>query len=422
MRWPVTPQLHRPLASASKHGLQTVLDGIRKTATPGTLSDPDVVLYATWISVWGRWFVWAVGLFLTLYRPHFWYPQAVEYLAIPVVLCLVNGLLHWRLVTDRSVSWRWLLALSATDVLLTTFGVVVGGGFPSFIFLAYYPALAILAVVFSAIWLNLAWTTTVAAVYVVVCLQAGEGLDFDSGQEKVLVARLAVMYVMVLGLGFITRFERRRWKVAVSRERQLRRERIELSQTIHDTIAQTAYMIGLGIHRARELAGDSNTELVAALDATATLSRSAMWEMRGPIDAAHILEGRALGHALWSHCATFEKITGVPASISQRGNEPSLATQTRSRLFAIAHNALTNAFLHARPGKVEVGLDFEPHQIRLSVSDDGVGLPADYSERGRGFTGMRADAATLGGSLIVDGGDEDGGLTITCVIPRTAEF
>ena len=415
-------RLRRRLVTARMDGLKTGLGTIRKTATPGTLSDPDVVLYATWISVWGRWFVWAVGLFLVLYRPHFWYPDAVEYLAIPVVLCLVNGLRHWRLLAHRPVSWRWLLVLGAMDISLTTFGVVVGGGFPSFIFLAYYPALAILAVVFSSFWLILAWTTTVSVVYVVVCLQAGDGLDIDTGKEKVLIARLAAMYVLVLGLGFITRFERRRWQAAVSRERQLRRERIELSQTFHDTIAQTAYMIGLGIHRARELAGESNSDLVATLDATAKLSRSAMWEMRGPIDAGHILEGRELGHALWSHCATFEKITGVPASISQRGNEPSLATQTRSRLFAIAHNALTNAFLHARPGKVEVGLDFEPHQIRLSVSDDGVGLPADYSERGRGFTGMRADAAALGGSLIVDGGDEDGGLTITCVIPRTAAF
>ena len=228
------------------------------------------------------------------------------------------------------------------------------------------------------------------------------------------------MYVLVLGVSFITRFERLRWQAAVSRERQLRRERIELSQTIHNTIAQTAYMIGLGIHRARALAGESNSDLVATLDATATLSKSAMWEMRGPIDAGDILEGRELGHVLWSHCATFEKITGIPTSMSQRGTEPSLATQTRSRLFAIAHNALTNVFLHARAGKVDVGLDFEPDQVGLSVSDDGVGLPADYSEQGRGFKGMRADAAAIGGSLIVDGGDGIGGLTITCVVPRKA--
>ena len=92
----------------------------------------------------------------------------------------------------------------------------------------------------------------------------------------------ALMYLMVLGISLITRFERVRWQTAVSRERELLRERIELSQTIHDTTAQTAYMIGLGIHRARELAGESNEDLVAALDATSALSRSAMWEVRGP--------------------------------------------------------------------------------------------------------------------------------------------
>jgi signal transduction histidine kinase len=68
-----------------------------------------------------------------------------------------------------------------------------------------------------------------------------------------------------------------------------------------------------------------------------------------------------------------------------------------------------------------VGLDFEPDRIVLSISDDGVGLPADYSTRGHGFRGMRAEAEALGGTLIVDDGDGNGGLTITCVIPRTAD-
>ena len=184
LRWPVKAQLRRRLGTASLDVLKAGVGSIRKAGTPGVLSDPDVVLYATWTSVWGRWFVWAVGLFLILYRPNFWYPEAVEYLAIPVLLGLVNGLLHWRLLRHRAVSWRWLLVLSATDVSLTTFGIVVGGGFPSFIFLAYYPALAVLAVVFSSFWLILAWTTTVAVVYVVVCLQGGRRSGHRHGQGK----------------------------------------------------------------------------------------------------------------------------------------------------------------------------------------------------------------------------------------------
>ena len=397
--------------------LKAGIEAIQKWVTLGTLTDPDVVLYAAKISVWGRWFVWLVGVFLLAYRPSFWYPEDIEFLSLPVLLGMLNGLVHHRLLTNRPVTWRWMLFLSATEIALITVGIVIGGGYRSFIFLGYYPSLAVFAVVFSSHSLSLAWTTTVAVAYAVVCLRVGSGLDLDAGNEKVLMARLAVMYLMVLGISFITRFERVRWQTAVSRERQLLRERIELSQTIHDTTAQTAYMIGLGIHRARELAGESNEDLVAALDATSALTRSAMWEVRGPMDAGHILEGRELGRVLWSHCATFETITGVPAEMSQSGTEPPLTTETRSRLFSIAHNALTNAFLHARPGRVEVRLSFETGQVRLSVSDDGVGLPDGYAERGRGFDGMRMDAEQMGGRLIVESGEGGGGTTIACVVP-----
>ena len=401
--------------------LKTGSGAARKWVTPGILADPDVVLHATRISVWGRWFVWLTGLFYLSYRPGLWYPEDIGFLSIPVLLFIVNGLVHYRLLTNRPVTWRWLLFLGVMDIALTTVGVVLGGGFESFIFLCYYPALAVFAVVSSSFSLSLAWTATAAVTYAVVSLVVGSGLNFEAGEEKELVARLGVMFVLVLGINLISRFERTRWRAAVSRERQLRRERIELSQTIHDTTAQTAYMISLGIHRARQLAGGSNEELVAALDATADLARSAMWQVRGPIDAGHIVEGRELGRVLWSHCATFEKITAVPVEMSQSGIEPPLATETRTRLFSIAHNALTNAFLHARPRRVEVGLHFEAGQVRLSVSDDGVGLPDDYAERGRGFKGMKADAEQMGGALIVESADGAGGTSITCVIPQEAD-
>ena len=401
--------------------LKASINAIQQWAAPGTLTDPDVVLYAVRISVWGRWFIWLVGVFLLAYRPGFWYPEDIEFLSIPVLLGMLNGVVHHRLLTNRPVTWRWMLFLSATEIALITVGVVIGDGFRSFIFLAYYPSLAVFAVVFSSHWLSLAWTTAVAVTYAAVCLRVGSGLDLDAGNEKVLIARLAMMYTITLGVSLITRFERIRWQTSVTRERELRRERIELSQTIHDTTAQTAYMIGLGIHRARELAGETNEELVAALDATSALSRSAMWEVRGPIDAGHILEGRELGRVLWSHCATFERITGVQAELSQSGTEPPLTTETRNRLFSVAHNALTNAFLHARPGRVEVRLSFEAGQIGLSVSDDGVGLPDGYAERGRGFNGMRSEAEQMGGVLIVESGEGVGGTTISCVVPYVAD-
>ena len=69
----------------------------------------------------------------------------------------------------------------------------------------------------------------------------------------------------------------------MERERALQRERIELSQTIHDTTAQSAFMIGLGIDAAKQVAGDANEELTARLDAISRLSKTAVWQLRHPI-------------------------------------------------------------------------------------------------------------------------------------------
>ena len=393
------------------------IGAITKRVLPAVWADPDVVPFAAKVSVWGRWFVWLVAVFLLAYRPADWYPAKIEYVFLHVPLVTLNGLVHYRLLTNRPVTWHWLLALSAMDIVLITADIVIGGGFRSFTFLAYYPALAMFAAVFTSLRLGLAWTTTAAVAYAIVSLGVGSGLDLDVGDLRVLVGRVAAMYAMVLCVSLITRFERIKRQAAVERERQLHRERIELSQEIHDTTAQTAYMIGMGIQRVRELAGESNKELAAALDATSALSRSAMWELRRPIDAGQIFEGRELGAVLWSHCATFEKITGVPARMTQSGTEPALATEMRARLFSIAHNALTNAFLHAHPGGVDVRLEFEADRVRLSVSDDGAGLPDGYTERGRGIKGMKADAERMGGSLVVESGHDGVGATITCVVP-----
>lgn len=136
------------------------------------------------------------------------------------------------------------------------------------------------------------------------------------------------------------------------------------------------------------------------------------------IDAGHIVEGRELGQVLSSHCATFERITGIPTTISQTDIEPILSTTIRSRLFSIAHNALTNAFLHASPNAVEVGLSFGKEEIVLTITDDGLGLPDDDAQRGRGINGMIEDAVRMGGTLMVDGERARGGTTMTCAVPR----
>ena len=225
------------------------------------------------------------------------------------------------------------------------------------------------------------------------------------------------MYAVAASVNLISSFERNRWRAAAERERGLQRERIEISQAIHDTTAQSAYMIGLGIDAAKQVAGSSNPELTARLDAVSLLSKTAVWQLRHPIDMGRIFDGRDLGWALDSHVATFSSITTVSAELTQKGDEPPLSIEARSLLFTIAHNALTNAFRHAGADRVLVDLDFGQDELRLSVSDDGVGLPGDYEERGYGFENMRAYAGRLGRRLIVEPRGPAGGASVTCVMP-----
>ena len=383
---------------------------------PAALAEADVVLHAVKVTVWGRWFVLLVVVFLLAYRPGFWYPEQIEHLFLQAPLVVFNGLVHYRLLTGRPVTWRWMLALNVLDIALITANVAVRGDFDSLIFVGYYPALAAFSVVFTSPRLGLAWATAAALAYAGV--SAGPGLDLDAGEEKALLARVAAMYILVLCISVVVRFERTTRQAALTRERQAQRERIEISQEIHDTTAQTIYMIRLGIDVAMSLAGRSDPQLAERLAATSALSRSALWELRRPIDMGDIVEGKELRRVLGSHTETFAQVTSVPTEFVFSGDEPPLTQETKSDLFSIAHNALANAFLHAQADRVEVRLDFDDGRVLLSVSDDGVGLPADYAERGRGFRGMQAAAERLGGVLDVETGAPGEGTTVSCVVPH----
>ena len=396
----------------------TPRDAVAESRRAVVRTDPDDLRYSLRISVWVRWFLLIAWLVQFNYRPNFADPAYIPTTLLAVSLLAFNGYVHYRIRSNRTVTRRWALTLSTMDVLTATAGIVVSSsGFQNTFFVLYYPALAMFAVVFTSFRLSFAWVTMVAVGYAVLSLVMEPGVDFEIKEEKVLFTRIVVMYAVVAAVNLVSRFERIRRIGAVERERELQRERIELSQTIHDTIAQSAYMIGLGLETAIELADESNRELIAKLEATHALSKSTMWELRHPIDAGPIFEGRELSRVLRSHASTFTTITSIPTELIQSGREPELSTVTRGLLFSIAHNAMTNAFRHSHAGKVTIALSFGGDRLRMSVSDDGIGLPDDYADRGHGFRNMRRDVERTGGSLEAGPGESGRGTTVTCVVP-----
>ena len=400
----------------------TPRDAVAESRRAVDRTDPDDLRYGLRISVWVRWFLLIAWLLQFNYRPNFADPAYIPTTLLAVSLLAFNGYVHYRIRSNRTVTRRWAFALSVMDVLTATAGIVVSSsGFQNTFFVLYYPALAMFAVVFTSFRLSFAWVTMVAVVYAALSLVMEPGVDFEIKEEKVLFTRVVIMYAVVAAVNLVSRFERIRRREAVERERELQRERIELSQTIHNTIAQSAYMIGLGLETAIELASSRNDEdrdeLIAKLSATHALSKSTMWELRHPIDVGPIFEGRELSRVLRSHASTFTTITSIPTDLNQSGHEPELPIVTKRLLFSIAHNAMTNAFRHSRAGKVTIALSFEGDRLRMSVSDDGIGLPDDYADRGHGFRNMRTDVERMGGSLEAGPGESGRGTTVTCVVP-----
>ena len=378
---------------------------------------PEELRYGAIISVWVRWF-WVIGALIEINYPagyqDRYYVLNTLYVLTPG---LINGYVYYRIRAGNVVSARWLLALSALDVFVTSFSVAMSGGFESHFYPVYLLVLAMFAVVFTSVRLTVVWTTLVAVIYGTLSWTVGAGLDLAANDEKDLVTRILMMYGVACAVSLIARYERIQRREAVAREQRSQRERIQLSQMIHDTVGQSAYMIGIGIDNAKELSAWTNPELVRSLEATGKLARSAMWSLRHPIDIGVIFDGQGLGTTLSSHAATFTAITSIPAEVTQLGTEPPLAVATKSMLFSIAHNAMTNVFRHAEANRVEIILDFESDRLGLSISDDGKGLPEDYERRGHGFRNMRTDAERLGGELYVKDNAGGVGTTVMCLIP-----
>ncbi|MFM7606856.1 MAG: sensor histidine kinase [Prosthecobacter sp.] len=96
------------------------------------------------------------------------------------------------------------------------------------------------------------------------------------------------------------------------------------------------------------------------------------------------------------------------------------ADETETHLFRIAQEALTNIARHAEATRVVIQLALEGQNIRLSIIDDGKGLPEveDDAEPSPslGMVGMRARARQCGGKLSVNPAQPHG-LRVEVVVP-----
>jgi signal transduction histidine kinase len=95
-----------------------------------------------------------------------------------------------------------------------------------------------------------------------------------------------------------------------------------------------------------------------------------------------------------------------------------LHSETETHLFRIAQEALTNIARHSQATEVQILLEKASSTVRLSVQDNGCGLPLERLESSSslGLIGMRARARECGGTLDLQIAQPDG-LRIVVEVP-----
>jgi signal transduction histidine kinase len=120
--------------------------------------------------------------------------------------------------------------------------------------------------------------------------------------------------------------------------------------------------------------------------------------------------------ALKHHTAVLRTRHGIAVEESLAA-EPTMSWESKQALYRIAQEALHNAGRHARATRVRIGLSEDDAQIRLEVSDNGVGFDSQGAYPGHfGLNTMRERATELGGSIEIESRPQ-AGTSVRAIIP-----
>ncbi|MGV9694248.1 GAF domain-containing sensor histidine kinase [Streptomyces sp. NPDC003470] len=191
-------------------------------------------------------------------------------------------------------------------------------------------------------------------------------------------------------------------------------DRDRIARDLHDLVIQRLFATGMMLESAQRgplvpEVRDGVGRAVDELDVTIQEIRSAIFALRQPAEAPAGLRARVLREIT---------MASVPLGFtpSYRFVGPvdgAVGDLTGKNLIAALREALSNAFRHARATRIDVVVDAEVTLpdgrpgVRLTVADDGVGIP----EGGRrsGLRNLERRAETLGGASRVGPGPEADG-------------
>lgn len=181
-------------------------------------------------------------------------------------------------------------------------------------------------------------------------------------------------------------------------------ERKVLSRELHDEIGQslTALRIELGkLEHVRH-----TPQFAEHLEETKKLAEQTLQSARSISMGLRpaMLDELGLGPALQWQAREFSRRFQIGVNLEIPSDLRDLPDQTRTYLYRIVQECLTNCARHSQANQVQVSVTQEEDTIRLRVADDGVGFlrPKKQNSGGLGLLGISERVRELAGEISID--------------------
>ena len=187
-------------------------------------------------------------------------------------------------------------------------------------------------------------------------------------------------------------------------------ERRRISRELHDSVGQSLFAAKLALARVKQKFTDADLD-----DADCKVDE-ALNEVRTVSHLLHPanLELLGLRSSILSYVQGYEQRTEIQTSVEIPDPLPKFDDVTSTALFRIIQECFTNVHKHAKASGITIRISFTPREFRLEVADNGLGFQNDARE-GVGIRGMRERVRELGGTLLVESGENLGSSVIATI-------
>jgi signal transduction histidine kinase len=198
-------------------------------------------------------------------------------------------------------------------------------------------------------------------------------------------------------------------------------ERRRLARELHDDLSQRLARLAID-------AGQMEQRLQTVDEESATPSVSdGLAQLSDDVHALSyklhpsLIEDLGLVEALQAECERFSESEGIPVTLETTALEVKLTPESSLCLYRIAQEALRNASRHAGASQVTMSLAPMNGEVRLEVSDDGVGFePSELPARASlGHASMKERVHLVRGRLQIRSG-RGRGTTVVAFVPAKA--